>query len=86
MSHIQQDSPLYYSPKTIGKLLDISPQAIRNWVYEGKLPAIWIGKALRISKDHFHQLIQTAELECPTSHLDKEYISFPNNAALKGRN
>jgi excisionase family DNA binding protein len=44
----------------IAAVLKLNQQTIRNWIDQGKLPAVRIGRAVRIKRADFEQLLTTA--------------------------
>ena len=42
----------------IAELLKLNPQTLRNWIDQGQLPAVRIGRRVRIRRSDFEQLVQ----------------------------
>lgn len=47
-----------YSPDTLAKILDVTPQAIRNWIYSNRLPRVKIGNRVRIPADEVEKRLK----------------------------
>ncbi len=51
--HFKNMVPAYYSPADVAAILNVSIHTVRNWIKEGKLPAIRFGgkngRIIRIS-------------------------------------
>jgi len=41
----------------VAKMLRLNPQTIRNWIDQGTLPAIRIGRRVRIKREDLEQLL-----------------------------
>ena len=44
----------------IAAVLKLNQQTIRNWIDQGRLPAVRIGRRVRIKRADFEQLLTTA--------------------------
>jgi excisionase family DNA binding protein len=42
----------------IAELLKLNPQTLRNWIDQGQLPAVRIGRRVRIRRSDFERLVQ----------------------------
>jgi excisionase family DNA binding protein len=51
----------YYTVQEIAKRLRVTRQAIYNWIDEGRLQAVKVGRSLRIPESALRAFIQPAE-------------------------
>lgn len=45
----------------VAERLKITQQSVRNWVADGKLPALRVGRRVRVLRSDFDRLIATSE-------------------------
>jgi excisionase family DNA binding protein len=51
----------------IAAVLKLNQQTIRNWIDQGRLPAIRIGRRVRIKRSDFEELLTTAAAPAPAA-------------------
>jgi excisionase family DNA binding protein len=56
------DSPLLTVPQVAGEF-QVTPQTIRNWIDQGVLPAVRVGRAFRIARADVDALLDRAKAE-----------------------
>jgi excisionase family DNA binding protein len=47
----------YLTVAAVAEILKLNPQTVRNWIDQGSLPAIHVGRRVRIRRSDFDQLI-----------------------------
>lgn len=52
----------YLTVAEIATVLKLNQQTIRNWIDAGKLPALHLGRRVRVKRSDFEQLLREAEL------------------------
>ncbi len=53
----------YFTPVEVAQRLKVTKQAVYKWIADGRLEAIKVGKALRISKEALEAFLQPATAE-----------------------
>jgi excisionase family DNA binding protein len=48
----------YLTVAEIAERLKLNPQTLRNWIDQGQLPAVRIGRRVRIRRSDFERLVQ----------------------------
>jgi excisionase family DNA binding protein len=48
----------YLTVNEIAQRLKLNPQTLRNWIEQGKLPALRVGRRVRIRRADFERLLQ----------------------------
>ena len=41
----------------VAELLKLNPQTVRNWIDQGSLPAVRVGRRVRIQRSDFEQVL-----------------------------
>ena len=49
----------------VASILKLNQQTVRNWIDQGKLPAVHIGRRVRIRRADFHTLIEASIIGDP---------------------
>jgi excisionase family DNA binding protein len=60
----------YFTVKEIAERLKLNQQTVRNWIDEGRLPAVRIGRRVRVRRADLDRVLAqgaTAELEPPAA-------------------
>lgn len=55
---MQPESIEYLSPETIARQLDVGDRVVRNWIKQGELHAIRIGRYERVSVGDFQSFLR----------------------------
>ena len=50
--------PTFLTPAEVAKIYKVTPQAIRNWAREGKIPSIRFGRVLRFDLEKVRDVIE----------------------------
>jgi excisionase family DNA binding protein len=59
----------------IAAVLKLNQQTIRNWIDQGRLPAIRIGRRVRIKRSDFKALLATAATPAPAAARPTAYTA-----------
>ena len=59
----------------IAAVLKLNQQTIRNWIDQGRLPAIRIGRRVRIRRSDFEELLTTAATPAPAAVRPTAYTA-----------
>jgi excisionase family DNA binding protein len=59
----------------IAAVLKLNQQTIRNWIDQGRLPAIRIGRRVRIKRSDFNELLATAATPAPAAARSTAYTA-----------
>ena len=50
----------------VASILKLNPQTVRNWIDQGQLPAVHVGRRVRIRRADFDALIESSYVRSPT--------------------
>jgi excisionase family DNA binding protein len=64
MTKKMPSSPNYHRVETIAQRLDLSPRSVRRLIDSGKLQAVKIGGAVRVSDDELQRLLAVSRIVC----------------------
>lgn len=67
MSPLDQDSE-FLTVAEVATLLKLNQQTVRNWIDQGSLPAIRIGRRVRIKRSDLDQLIEQGSQGTPVTN------------------
>ncbi len=69
----------------VAGILKLNPQTIRNWIDAGTLPAVRIGRRVRIRREDFQALLnQDRHAAAPTRHAELDRASKDAQAFWEG--
>jgi excisionase family DNA binding protein len=51
------ESETYLTVAEVAEILKLNEQTVRNWIDQGKLPALHVGRRVRIKRSDFERLI-----------------------------
>lgn len=54
--------PKFYTPQEVSEMFKITDKTVRNWIRNGELDAIVVGKTYRIPEESIKKLIQRSEV------------------------
>ena len=54
-------SDTYYKPEEVADLLKVTRQAVYNWINEGRLQAVRVGRAVRISREALAEFLEPVQ-------------------------
>lgn len=60
----------------IAEILKLNQQTVRNWIGRGELPAVRVGRRVRILRSDFDRLIQQAQTQKPTQPVKTAAEAF----------
>ena len=61
----------------VASVLKLNPQTIRNWIDQGSLPALRVGRRVRIRREDFERLLTDGYSgSTPTEHAGIDAASF----------
>ena len=46
----------------VAEVLKLNPQTVRNWMDAGKLPALHVGRSVRIKRSDFDRLVEGVDI------------------------
>jgi excisionase family DNA binding protein len=49
----------------VAELLKLNPQTVRNWIDQRTLPALHIGRRVRIRRSEFEQFLEQGRIQAP---------------------
>jgi excisionase family DNA binding protein len=49
----------------VAAILKLNQQTVRNWIDRGELPAVRVGRRVRIRRSDFHQLVERGRIVPP---------------------
>lgn len=49
----------------VAEILKLNPQTVRNWIDRGELPALRIGRRVRIRRAEFDRFIEQGRIQAP---------------------
>lgn len=55
----------YLTVAEVAETLRLNQQTVRNWIDQGRLPALRIGRRVRIKRSDFERILRTGETQAP---------------------
>ena len=62
----------YLTVADVARILKLNQQTVRNWIDQGRLPALDVGRRVRIRRSDLDKLIEDSYTATPTKRADSD--------------